>query len=110
MNKLIATFNDLEEVKRIHQLENYIDKNTILKEKIEALKSKQKQMINAKEYNQVNQYSVYKKEYEEIYNEIIDFPFVEEYLELLDIVNDELKAIKDIIEIKINNELKKYGI
>ena len=62
MNNIINAFNELPLTKRLHELEDKIDSDNVLKEKIDCLKSKQKQMINAKEFNQWNQYSIYKKE------------------------------------------------
>ena len=103
MNKIINAFNELPISKRLHSLEEVIDSNEELNEKINLLKSKQKQMINAKEFNQWNQYAIYKKEYENIYNEILDYPFIEEYLELLKEANEILGNISYIIENEINN-------
>ena len=74
----------------------------VLKEKIDALKNKQKQMINAKEFNQWNQYAIYKKEYDNIYKDILEYPFMEEYLDLLNEANEILGNISYIIENKIN--------
>lgn len=107
MNKLIEGFNDLELVKRIKVLEEFLDKDLILSEKIAYLKSKQKQMVNAKEFDQWKQYAIYKKEYDALYNEIVEYPFVGEYLDLLNEANDILKNITNIIEKEINNYLEK---
>ena len=74
----------MPEVQRIHELETFIDQNKELQELVKHLKEVQKQMIHAKEFEQPKQYSVYKQEYDSIYNRILDFPFVEEYLELLE--------------------------
>lgn len=106
MNKLKEEFLNTELVKRIHSLENYIDNNETLNSKLKELKDLQKKMVNAKEFNQINQYKLYKEEYDKLYNEVLDFPFVEEYLELLEEANNKLLDICYIIENKINNELK----
>ena len=84
MNKLKEEFSNTELVKRIHALEKIIDNNPILNSKLSELKDLQKKMINAKEFNQFNQYKAYKDEYDSLYEEVLEFPFVEEYLELLD--------------------------
>lgn len=102
MNNIINAFNELPLTKRLHELEDKIDSDNVLKEKIDCLKSKQKQMINAKEFDQWNQYSIYKKEYDVIYNEILDYPFMEEYLSLLALANEILGNVSFIIEKKIN--------
>ncbi len=106
MSKLNKLFLELPEVKRIKELEKYINNNSILNEKINNLKNVQKKLVNAKEFNQQNQYILYKEEYDKIYSEILDFPFVEEYLELLEDVNQILLQTTGIIENKINKYLK----
>lgn len=105
VNSIINAFEELPLIKRLHSLEEKIDNNFVLNEKIDLLKNKQKQMINAKEFNQWNQYAIYKKEYDNIYNDILEYPFVEEYLELLKEANEILGNISYIIENKINKTL-----
>ena len=102
MNNIIKAFNELPIARRLHVLEEKIDSDMVLKEKIDALKNKQKQMINAKEFNQLNQYAIYKKEYDNIYKDILEYPFMEEYLDLLNEANEILGNISYIIENKIN--------
>ena len=92
-DEIIKYFSELPEVKRIKELEPYIDSNKLINSKLNEMKDIQKHMINAKEYHQNNQYLVYEVEYNKIKDEIIDLPFVAEYLELLDIINNELTNI-----------------
>lgn len=106
MNKLKEEFLNTDLVKRIQSLEKIIDNNPPLNEKLNSLKDLQKKMVNAKEFNQINQYKAYKEEYDKLYAEILEFPFVEEYLELLEQANNILLDICYIIENKINKELK----
>ncbi len=106
MNKLTELFLELPEVKRIKELEKFINNNLTLNEKINNLKLIQKKLVNAKEYHQQKQYILYKEEYDKVYSEILDFPFVEEYLELLEDVNQLLNQVTGIIEDKINGFLK----
>lgn len=106
MNKLKEEFLNTDLVKRIQSLENIIDNNQVLKDKLKSLKELQKKMVNAKEFNQFNQYKSYKEEYDVLYEEVLDFPFVEEYLDLLEEANNKLLDICFIIENKINKELK----
>ncbi|MDE6656145.1 MAG: YlbF family regulator [Anaeroplasmataceae bacterium] len=105
MNNLKNAFSQLPEVKRIHEIEGFIDKNQEIQEMLKHLKDIQKKMVHAKEFNQPKQYMAYKKEYDEIYQEILDYPFVEEYLDLLEEVNQLLLSITNCIEEKINKEL-----
>lgn len=104
-DKLIEYFNNLEEVKRIKELEGYIDNNKDIKNKFNELKDLQKKLVNAKEYNQINQYNVYLKEYNNLKNELLDLPFVEEYLELLDYVNNMLNYLTKSIEMDIDKKI-----
>jgi cell fate (sporulation/competence/biofilm development) regulator YmcA (YheA/YmcA/DUF963 family) len=106
VNKLKEEFLNTELVKRIHSLEKVIDSNIELNNKLDTLKELQKKMVNSKEFNQINQYKVYKNEYDKLYEEVLEFPFVEEYLDLLEEANNKLLDICYIIENKINNELK----
>lgn len=105
-DKIIDYLNSLEEVKRFKELDNYITRNKAINNKIVELNVIKKKMVNSKEFNQINQYSVYKKEYDSIYNEIINMPFVEEYLELKEYVINLLNDIKTDIEDRIEEIIK----
>lgn len=104
-DKLIEYFNNLEEVKRIKELEGYIDNNKDIKNKFNELKDLQKKLVNAKEYNQINQYNVYLKDYNNLKKELLDLPFVEEYLELLDYINNMLNYLTKSIELDIDKKI-----
>lgn len=95
-------FLSYPEVIRIHELEKYIDSNQVINNKLIELKNKQKQMVNAKEFNQFNQYKIYLEEYNKIKGDLLDLPFVEEYLELLEIVNTKLTDLTAEIENKLS--------
>ena len=102
LDKVKEYFNSLPEVIRIKELEKFIDNNVEINNKLSELKEIQKKMVNSKEYNQINQYNELSISYNNLKNEIIDYPFVEEYLELLDIVNDMLLNFTNTIEYKID--------
>jgi len=102
VNNIKEYFQSLPEVIRIKELEHYIDTNADIQKTFNELKDKQKQMVNAKEYNQANQYKIYFEEYQAIRAKLLDLPFVEEYLELLEIVNNMLNDLTYSIEGKIN--------
>ena len=104
-DEIINYFNNLEEVKRIKELEPYIKNNPEISSKFNELKSIQKQMVAAKEFDQINQYSVYKKQYDDIKNELLDLPFVEEYLDLVDYVNNILRNLSEEINYLIDKEI-----
>ena len=102
LDKVKEYFNSLPEVIRIKELEKFIDNNAEINNKLSELKEIQRKMVNSKEYNQINQYNELSISYNNLKNEIIDYPFVEEYLELLDIVNDMLLNFTNTIEYKID--------
>lgn len=93
---------ELPEVKRIHELEHYIDTNEDIQITFEEMKSKQKQFVTAKEFKQVKQAQIYKEEYENIKLKLFDLPFVEEYFELLEYLNVMFKNIALEIQDKLN--------
>lgn len=101
VNDIVDYINNLAEIKRLHELEHYIDNNQTIKTKMEELNLIKKKMVNSKEFNQINQYKIYKEEYNILYNELCDLPFVEEYIELVEYANNLLISIKDSIESKI---------
>lgn len=96
------SFLSLPEVKRIQELEHYIDGNSEIQTAFRELKNKQKQMVSAKEFHQTKQYEVYAAEYEALKANLLDMPFVEEYLELLEIVDAMLQAFALEVEQGIN--------
>lgn len=104
-NKLINYFNSLPEVIRIKELENYIDNNQDIKNTFDNLKDIQKKLVNAKEFNQINQYNEYKKEYDKLYELLLSYPFMEEYIELLDYVNNLLINLTNELEYQIDKKI-----
>lgn len=105
IDKLIDYFNTLPEVIRLKELDSYISNNKEIDIKFNELKQIQKQMVNAKEFNQFNQLKVYKEEYEKKKKELNEIPFLEEYLFLLDIVDNMLKRLASEIEYRIDKEI-----
>lgn len=96
-------FSDLPEVKRIHELENYIDNNQEIKDCFNEIKRIQKLMVSSKEFNQMKQYQMYLEEYNKTKDKLLDLPFVEEFIELIDIVGNMLKELS----LEIEDELYK---
>ena len=102
IDELKQYFNDLEETKRLKNLENYINNNEKIKKVFDSLLEKQKQLINAKEFNQIKQAEIYELEYNKIKEELLDMPFVEEYIELVEIINDKLDLLVSELENKLD--------
>ena len=101
-DKIISYFNSNVEIIRLKQLEKLIDKDEVLKEKIKDLKIIQQKMINSKEYNLINQYKIDKESYDNLLSDINDYPFMSEYLDLLDYANNELKYLSNGISEEID--------
>ena len=98
-------FNSLPEVKRIHELEPYIDNSKKINDTFNELKSIQRKMVEAKEYKDLDNFELLKASYEKKKDELLDLPFVEEYLELIEIVGNMLheltSSISDLIDKKL---------
>lgn len=100
---IIEYFNDLEETKRLKELEGYIENNKKINQTLEELKALQRKMIVTKQSNKFNEFKLLEREYENKKEEFLSLPFVEEYIELREIIDNELKSFKEIVEENINN-------
>jgi len=104
--ELINSISNLPFVKRLHELEKIIDNNPELKNKILEMKSIQKNLVNAKHYDLVNQAALDEKRLKAIKEDILNTPLLEEYLDLLDEAYEMLQNISRIIEGELNNSIK----
>lgn len=95
----------MPEVERIHELEAYIDNNKDIKQAFDSLKDIQRKMVSSKEFNQEKQYQMYLLEYNNKKKELLDMPFVEEYLELVEIVGNMLKELSSSIEYSLAQKI-----
>jgi len=102
IDKLQNYFSNLDETKRFKELENYIKNNKKIKKLYDDMLEKQKQLVNAKEFNQEEQAKIYEEEYNKLQQELLDMPFVEEFLELVDILNSKLNIISSELEDKLD--------
>ena len=93
----------MPEVERIHELEAYIDNNKDIKRAFDSLKDIQRKMVSSKEFNQEKQYQMYLLEYNKKKEELLNMPFLEEYLELIEEVGYKLNDLSYFI----SNELHK---
>ncbi len=101
IDKLQNYISNLDETKRFKELENYIKNNKKIKKLYDDMLLKQKQLVNAKEFNQKEQAKIYEEEYNKLQQELLDMPFVEEFLELVDILNSKLNIISSELEDKL---------
>ena len=104
-NKLLDYFNNIPEVIRLKELKNYIESNEKIINKFDEIKNVQKQIVNAKEFNQINQLKVYEDEYKRLNQELLDIPFVEEYLELMNYVDQMINSFVQEVEYQIDKKI-----
>ena len=98
-------FINLDEVKRLKELEPYIKNNKEINDKFTLLLEKQKQIVNAREFKQINQLKIYEEEYKKIKEDLYNLPFVEEYLELVELINNKLEELKFFLEKKLDEAI-----
>lgn len=101
--KLIEEDPRLERFKRISKLIN--EDNSVLL-KIEKIKEKQQQIINAKHIQKKNAVKLLEEEYDYLLEELKSTPLLSEYFNLLEYYNALIKAIEGILEDGVNNFFK----
>ena len=104
LDEIKEYFNSLEEVKRIKELEPLIDKNENVRKSLDEVLDLQHKLVYAKVHKDLNYESLFKK-YNQKKEELISLPFLEEYLELLSIVEEILKNYSYEISLKINKDI-----
>ena len=104
-NKLLDYFNNIPEVIRLKELKNYIESNEKIINKFDEIKNVQKQIVNAREFNQINQLKVYEDDYKRLNQELLDIPFVEEYLELMNYVDQMINSFVKEVEYQIDKKI-----
>ena len=104
LQKLITSIASQEEIIRFKELEVIIDHNQEIKNEYTILLNLQKDMV-AKEFKKNKDLDKAKALYDIQKEKIMKFYILEEYLDLLDTINDDLNMIKSIIETEINFEL-----
>ncbi len=110
MNSLKKLFDVLDRdpnLIRLQELEKVLDNRNEIKDLIHKKQEISKQMMNSKVIGLKNAYKDFKEQYDKINNDLLDFPFVCEYIDLLDYYNQLLSEMISYLETKINNGLKK---
>jgi len=110
LNKLDALINELKEsseIKRFRDLEHIIMNDTELLEKFNIMLDKQKVMVNDKELGRKN-YEFSKNDYNETKTLLLSNIIVEEYLTLINDINDDLQLLKNIISNEVNKEFEDW--
>ncbi|MBN2605515.1 MAG: YlbF family regulator [Bacilli bacterium] len=104
MNKLDNLLEELsktEVIKRFKELEKFIDQDKKMHEDYQLLLALQKQMVQD-ETKHSNNLILSKKAYELQREKLSKNLIIEEYLDLLDEINQDIQTIQEII----NNEIK----
>ena len=102
---MLDYFNNIPEVIRLKELKNYIESNEEIINTFDEIKDIQKKIVNAKEFNQINQLKVYEDEYKELNAKLLDIPFVEEYLELMNYVDQMINSFVKEVEYQIDKKI-----
>ena len=105
LDKLIADIKDDPKIKRLKELEEYIDKDKDITSLLNKKKHISKEMVLARKLNLLNTYDEYKKEYDQIDDKIGNSLFVEEYMDLLNDAHNDLEIMIDYLEKNINKNL-----
>lgn len=100
LKELINLIKDDDQIKRFKELEKVIDHNRSIQSDFNTLLSLQKSMVN-KEYKKDKTYPEAKEKYEKQLEIVMKYPIVEEYLDLLEVINSDMALIKNIIEQEI---------
>lgn len=108
MNKLDNLLEELrqsEVIKRFKELEKYIDQEKNMQEDYQQLLKLQKQMVQdetAKSKNLVISRKAYEIQREKLSSNLI----IEEYLDLLDEINQDLQTIQEILNVEIKKDFE----
>ncbi len=94
-----------EQIQRYKAIEKVINDNQDLKNKINQLKTVQKQLVNAKEIQKEKAIIHFQEIYDSLLEEIESYPLMSDYLALQGDINEMIQAIAEILEDGINNEL-----
>ncbi|MFU8792486.1 MAG: YlbF family regulator [Acholeplasmataceae bacterium] len=105
-DELIQSILKHPTILRYKTLESLITKNQQLKDQLSALKSVQKQMVNAKTYEKKQAYLAFKDAYDKQLEAIESTPLLSEYLALQSDINYMLQEIVGIIEDGINKDIE----
>ena len=105
LDKLIFEINSLEEVQRFKRLCSIINSDENFKKSVSELHEISKQMTHAKEFNLLNAYKVYQKQYNELISSFEDDVTLQMYFEASEEVKEILCFITNAIEKIINEEV-----
>lgn len=104
LEELKISLNEDENIKRFKQLEAIIDKDATLNQQYKVLQDVQKIMVqkDAKKIDSTIATANYNKQLDTV----LDHVLMSEYLDLLEVVNNELQFIKSIITKEIDMDFE----
>jgi cell fate (sporulation/competence/biofilm development) regulator YmcA (YheA/YmcA/DUF963 family) len=105
LEKLIDAIKNNNDVKRFKELEAIIDQDQDLNKEYKDLLNLQKLMVND-EAKQSSRLPQSKANYEAKLQELMSHILMEEYLDLLEVVNNDLQMIQSIITNEINMDIE----
>lgn len=100
--KLLSDLKNQETVKRIKEIETYIDSNADIKALLAEKKRVSKEIVLAKKLGLKNTVKTYENEYNTIDLKIKTYPLVEEYMDLLESTHNDLEIMINYLESNIN--------
>lgn len=100
LKDLISELKNDEQILRFKELENIIDHNKSIRVDFNKLLDLQKIMVG-KEYRKESNIVVAKENYEKQLSIVMNYPIIEEYLDLLEHINSDLLFLRSIIEQEI---------
>ncbi len=100
LKELIIALQNDSEIIRFKELEEIIDHNESIRTDFNHLLHLQKVMVK-KEYKKDSSLKNAQEEYDKQLKIVMDYPIIEEYLDLLEIINNDLSTIQSIIEQEI---------
>ncbi|HEY8365057.1 MAG TPA: YlbF family regulator [Haloplasmataceae bacterium] len=101
INELIGLIENEEAVKRYKEIEKALQDNEYVKSKLEEFRKWQRKMViyeasGNKISDEINE------KYDKLYNELLEIPILNEYLNLQQEINEMLHTITGIIEKEMN--------
>lgn len=103
LDTLIQKIQEDPNVNRFKQLESIIDQDAELQAKYKDLLDAQKVMVQ-REVTKHKDYEDAKEHYEALKENLLEHVLMSEYLDLLELLNEDINLIQSIIEEEINKD------
>lgn len=105
-NVIIKLLKEDPKLKRFQKMALVINEDQDIKNKINEIKNIQKEILNVKHLNKTNAIKALQKQYDGLMVELLEYPLLNTYLDLLNYYNELILTIKGIIE----SEIEQYFI